>query len=269
MLDTTKIAKRRWSPEDDAQLAEMRAQGRTDREIGVALDRTCDAVTSHRAWLREMAATAPQPVAQEEPIDTTRDSHRGLPWTAEDDAKLADLRQGEHPDEIIGLMLGRTTAAVQARISVLKARGRGDAIPSHKRASQWTPERVAEARALRAEGLTTHQIARRFGADAATVGRALRSPEDSPGEGVRVGRTFPDLGRAESDVEQARAALARAEARHREAMEPILVAMRDAIHRAGLVPGPEEDDSDDGWPEPARVVVDLLRRHGIDLRVRT
>ena len=230
-----------------------------------------------RQQVQDTAAPHPQQVEQApEPeldeADQTTVYANGNTWTPQDDAQLAELRTLGHDDHGIALLTGRTVAAVQARISNLRARGEGNDIPSRKRPTQWTPGRVAEARALRAEGMTMHQIARCMGTDSATVSRALRSSEsveDSPGEGVRVARTVPDLGRAESDVENARAALARAEARHREAMEPLLVAMRDAIQRAGLVPGPEEDDTDDGWPEPARIVVDLLRGHGIDLRVRT
>src|ERR1700712_2533516 len=135
MLDTTTLTKRRWSTEDDARLAELRTQGRTDREIAAALDRTCEAVTSHRQWLRKMAhatdVAAPQ---QQEDMK----SHRGLPWSPVDDARLADLRRCEHSDDLIALALGRTTSAVRGRVSKLKARGLGRAVPSLKRPSQWT-----------------------------------------------------------------------------------------------------------------------------------
>lgn len=281
MPDTITITKRRWTLEDDARLAELRAQGRTHAECGFVLERTRAAVQSRVKWLKEKDpeddVPAPQPdmpdpeTEQEQPDEEPICTRHYRPWTPEDDAQLAEYRQGDAPDDIIALAMGRTTSAVQARISVLKARGEGDAIPSHKRPSPVTPDMAARARAMRADGLTLHQISRRLGVYPAAVSRALKSAEtteDSPGEGVRVGRTVPDLGRAESDVEQAKAALARAEARHREAMEPLLVAMRAAIHRAGLVPGPEDDDSDDDWPEPARIVVDLLRSSGIELRVR-
>jgi hypothetical protein len=191
-------------------------------------------------------------------------AHR-RPWTPEDDAQLADLRQGDHPDEVIGYMMHRTGAAVQARVSKLKARGIGDAIPSRKR-EQWTPERVGQARALRSQGLTMSQVAIRLRSDAATVGRALRrcpeTTESSPSEGVRVARTMPSLQRAETEVAQARAALARAEARHREAMEPILTAVGRAVRMARLSAPESEGD-------PAQLLLASLRSQGIELRVRS
>ena len=272
--------KRRWSAEDDARLTELRAQGKSDRELGTVLGRSEEAVRSRRHGLKlqvqETAAPPLQQVAQateQEPdeADQTTVYAAGNTWTPQDDAQLAELRTVGHDDHGIALLTGRTVAAVQGRICKLRLRD-GAEVPSRKRASKWTPERVAQACALRTEGMTVSQIAVRLGSSNATVGRALRSPEmteDSPGEGVRVGRTVPDLGRAEAEVEQARAVLARAEARHSEALEPILTAVREAVRKAGLVHDPADGEGDGVEDEPAWRVVNHLRRHGIDLRVRT
>ena len=274
---TTNPTKRRWTLEDDARLTELRAQGKSDRETGAVLGRSEEAVRSRRHGLKsqvqETAAPPPQQVAQaaEEPTDEVDDrptvfANRN-PWTAGDDAQLADLRQAGYADEAIALFVGRTVAAVQARMCRLRLRDDGGAeIPSRKRRSQWTPERVAQARVMRADGMTVSQIAVRLGTDAATVGRALRSPEtseDSPGEGVRVARTVPDLQRAEAEVEQARAVLARAEARHREALEPLRIAVGKAVRMAGLS-GPSQSEGD-----PVQLLIASLRGQGIELRVRT
>ena len=273
--------KRRWTPEDDARLTELRAHGKPNRELSIALSRTEEAVKSRRHWLRQQmqqtAAPTPQQASngpEQEPDDQpdqTTVYANGRGWTPSDDAQLAEFRRIGHADAAIAVLMGRTVAAVQMRISNLRARGCGGEIPTRKRPSRWTPERVAEARSLRAEGMTAHQIDRRLGTGAATVSRALRSPEtieDNPGEGVRVGRTVPNLGRAEAEVDAARAVLARAQARHREALEPILKAVREAVRLAGFVQDPNsEDDHDEDGPE--WLVVTYLRNHGIDLRVRT
>ena len=275
---TATPTKRRWSAEDDARLTELRAQGKSDREAAIALGRSEQAVKSRRQWLKpqqvQEANTAPpqQPEQESDEADQTTVYAAGNTWTPQDDAQLAELRTVGHYDHGIALLTGRTVAAVQARICKLRLRNDGVEVPSRKRRSPWTVERLAQARALRTEGMTVSQIAVRLGSSNATIGRALRSPEtieDSPGEGVRVARTVPDLAWAESDLEQARAVLARAEARHHEALEPILKAVREAVRKAGLMHDPADGDGDGVEDEPAWRVVDHLRRHGIDLRVRT
>lgn len=188
-------------------------------------------------------------------------------WTTDEDARLAQARAAGTSHADIAADLGRTAEAVTARVYMLRTRD-GAPIPSRKRPSPWTPERVAQVRALRAEGLTPSQIATRVGSSLVSVGRVLRSPlttEDSPGEGVRVRRTVPDLDRAAREVEQARAALARAEARHREAMEVLAEPVRAAIKAVGLVQNPEAagDGEED---EPAWALLAQLRRRGIELR---
>ena len=226
-------------------------------------------MTSHRHWLREQAAkAAPAPVAVMAPHEEAEDSHGHRAWMPLDDLMLSDLRRQDETDEMIAAALGRTVAAVQGRVCRLRLQG-DTTIPSHKRPSPWTPERLAQARAMQVEGLTPSQIAVRLGSTAVSVGRALRSPEtteDSPGEGVRVGRTVPDHNRTAAAVEEARAALARAEARHREAIDPVLAAVREAIIKAGFVDGPDGDDGDGVWPSPEWLVLDHLRRHGLEIR---
>ena len=270
--------KRRWSAEDDARLTVLRAQGKSDRETGIALNRTEEAVRSRRHGLKpqvQEANRSPPQHLEQEPDGQADDPPtffaHGNAWTPQDDAQLAELRTVGHDDHGIALLTGRTVAAVQGRICKLRLRD-GAEVPSRKRPSKWTVERLAQARAMRAEGLTVSQIAARLGSSNATVGRALRSPEtagDSPGEGVRIARTVPDLQRAEAEVEQARAVLARAQARHSEALEPILVAMREAVRKAGLMHDPAKGEGDGVENEPAWRVVHHLRRHGIELRVRT
>ena len=256
----------RWTPGEDATLMRLRAEGQSARQIGAVLGRTHRAIHTRADTLRTFAPEAGAPSAPAAPPyhDGATDAQGRRAWTPEDDARLKALRTQGMEDAAIGAALGRTTSAVTKRVCALKARGDA-AIPSRKRPSQWTPERVAEARAMRADGLTPSQIAIRLGTDAPTVGRALRSPEtteDSPGEGVRVGRTVPDHTRTALALEDARAALARAEARHREALEAILAPVREAMHETGLVGLPTGDDEDDA----ACRLVDHLRLRGLELR---
>ncbi|WP_237481328.1 hypothetical protein [Lichenibacterium dinghuense] len=264
-LNTT--PRRPWTAEDDARLAELKVQGLYDSEVAAELGRTTEAVTSHRQWLRGHAAKV-APVPDAPPHEEDEDSRSGRAWTPEEDDRLAAMRSRGVPEVEIAAKLGRTVGAMQGHVYRIRMQG-DTTIASGKRASPWTPERVAEARAMRAEGLTPSQIAVRLGSNAVSVGRALRSPEtteDSPGEGVRVGRMVPDHNRTAAAVEEARAALARAEARHREAIDPILATVREAIVRAGFVDGPDGDDGDGVWPSPEWLVLDHLRRQGLELR---
>lgn len=261
--DTGLTTAPRWTAGEDATLVRLRAEGQSARQIGQVLGRTHRAVHTRADKLLAVAPNPSGSVAAQPPHGETMDAQGRRAWTPEDDVRLAALRTQGMEDAAIGAALGRTTSAVTKRVCSLRARG--DDIPSRKRPSQWTPERVAEARAMRTEGLTPNQIAHRLGTDAATVGRALRSPEtteDSPGEGVRVGRTVPDHTRTALALADARAALTRAQARHREAMEAILGPMREAMLEAGLVGLPTGDDEDD----PACRLVDHLRRRGVELR---
>lgn len=129
-------------------------------------------------------------------------------WTPEDDAQLTQMRQQGMDDEAIGLMLGRVTNAVTDRIREIEI----------------------------------------------------------PGEGVRIARALPDHNRTATAVEEARVALARAEATHRAAIDPVLAAIREAILKAGYLDGPDGDNGDGVWPGAAWLVLDHLRRQGIELR---
>lgn len=276
----------RWTPGEDATLVRLRAEGQTAAQIGLVLGRTRRAVLGRGNALRAegeigtalgrqpsppsalsapaVEFAAPEPVAESTPpYDETMDSRGRRHWTPEEDARLVSLRADGMQDDEIAAVLGRTTGSTQQR--VMKLRMEAGEIASRKRRSPWTPERVAEARAMRDEGLTRYQIARRLGADASSVGRALRSPEtteDSPGEGVRVGRTVPDHTRTALALAEARAALARAQARHREAMEAILGPVREAMHETGLIDLPTDDAEEDA----AYRLVDHLRRRGVEMR---
>jgi hypothetical protein len=70
----------------------------------------------------------------------------------------------------------------------------------------------------------------------------------------------PDLDRTTREVEQARAALARAEARHREALDGVLDPLREALRAVGLV------RSSDGVGDPAALLVERLRGRGVEFR---
>ena len=276
----------RWTPGEDATLMRLRAEGQSARQIGQVLGRTFKAVQARGDILRAQGeigtalgippptkssaptveVATPEPESAPTPFYTERmDSNGRRHWTPEEDARLVSLRADGMQDDEIAAVLGRTTGSTQQR--VMKLRMEGGEIASRKRRSPWTPERVAEAWAMRDEGLTRYQIARRLGADASSVERALRSPEtteDSPGEGVRVGRTVPDHTRTALALADARAALARAQARHREAMEAILGPVREAMHETGLIALPV--DTDDDEEDPAFRLVDQLRRRGVEMR---
>ena len=267
----------RWTPGEDATLTRLRAEGQSARQIGHVLGRTRRAVLGRSDVLRATARAStvevvpPMPVsAAAEPVptpaqDETMDRPKHRAWTPEEDARLVSMRGQGLPNDAIAEALGRTTGSALQR--VMKLRMQGGEIASRKRPSRWTPQGVAVAHAMRAEGLTPHQIARRLGTDATSVGRALRSPEtteDSPGEGVRVGRTAPDHTRTALALAEARAALARAQARHREAMEAILGPVREAMHETGLIALPV--DTDDDEEDPAFRLVDQLRRRGVEMR---
>ena len=79
----------------------------------------------------------------------------------------------------------------------------------------------------------------------------------------------PDLSQSALEVERLTADLARAQDRYRQAMEVILDPVREAILRTGLLHVPAEGIGDRPEDEAAWVLIDHLRRQGIDLRVRT
>ena len=250
-----KTPRRPWTAADDARLAELKAQGATDTEAALDLGRTTEAVTSHRHWLREQAAkAAPAPALDPAaPLrDETMDSLGRRAWTPSEDKMISDLRRQDETDEVIAAALGRSVAAVQGRACRLRLQG-DSTIRSRKRPAPLTPAQVDEVRELHAQGLTTHQIAARLGTYATAVGRV-----------VRPGRRDdePDHTRTALALEAARAALARAQARHREAMETILGPVREAMHETGLIDLPTDDAEEDA----AYRLVDHLRRRGVEMR---
>ena len=187
-------------------------------------------------------------------------------WTQEDIDAIARMRGEGLTDAEIGTRLGRTMVSIQAMITKVKARGKGEHIESHKRKSSWTPERIAEAQKLLGEGLTQSRVARRLGTSPRYLNQMLRTvasgviTEDAPNEGIRIARIVPDLRRIAVEVEQARAVLRRAESRYQDAMQPILTVVRQALTTAGLVYKVELDVDDD--QNPAHDLCEALRRQG-------
>lgn len=273
---TLTTAAARWTPEEDATLARLRGQGQTARQIAEVLGRTRKAVlgrgTTIRSAAREAvevpaAAPTPEPVVEPDPpSDAVRVDRLGRrTWTPSDVARLVEMRgRGLGHDEI-ATALGRTVDAVTSRVHIIRMGG-DDSIRPRKRASRWTPERVAQVRALAAEGLTVHQIAMRVGAHAGGVSRILRSPES--GLRPRSLASYDAVSRAASEVERAQAALAEARMRHRQVMEHLVGPVREALVDVGIIALPDPDGDDDGpEAEAAWRLVETLRRRGVELRM--
>lgn len=146
---------------------------------------------------------------------------RGARYTPEEDARIAELRSQGYTDGQIAVTLGRPTGSIQSRVHTLRhtlrMRGEGPVIQTRRRPSPLTPGR--------------------------------RDDE-------------PDHTRTALALEEARAALARAQARHREAMEAILGPVREAMHETGLIDLPTDDAEEDA----AYRLVDHLRRRGVEMR---
>lgn len=160
--DTRPPEQQCWTPEEDARLAELQAEGRTVPEIAAALGRSKASVKMHAKRLAEA-----KPRKQLENA-----------WTPAEDARLVEMRgAGAGYDEIAGA-LGRTARASRHRATQLRKRGGEIARPKPKPAPRrpWSPEEDAILRRGREagesfSGLTAHLPGRTKGM---IVGRADR-----------------------------------------------------------------------------------------------
>lgn len=107
---------------------------------------------------------------------------RNAAWTPDADAMLAELWRAGLPADTIGGRLGRTANAVKIRAGTIGLPGRrigeiqrdagqtpGDGHGGRRHGVSWTPERVAEVQALRAEGLSNTAVAQRLGVTKAVI----------------------------------------------------------------------------------------------------
>lgn len=104
---------RRWTPAEDARLAELVAEGKRDTEIARLMGRTADAIRDRRRRaLRKRKGTR---------------GWNGFPrWTADEDATLREMFETNHGDREIGALLGRNWASVRERrrrLGLVRSRG--------------------------------------------------------------------------------------------------------------------------------------------------
>ena len=148
------------------------------------------------------------------------------------EGRLNGMRAEGHRDEAIAQAVGRSTVAIQAMIVRLK---QTDASIPEQRRRTWTSENLATVQRLQGEGLTHDQMARRLGTSSTRIGRMLAAAAQCPTEPtspepVEAPRSRLDPRQVVRELDNARAALERAERRYAEAMEPVHIAIRAAMN---------------------------------------
>lgn len=137
----------------------------------------------------------------------------------------------------IGAVMLLTVAACGVTLTAAAYDWLADRIPRQRR-NTWTPENLAEVRRLQAEGLTHDQMARRLGTSSTRIGRMLQAAGTVAMEAVQgeppkpCSRLDPRL--VVRELDNARAALVRAERRYAEVMEPVHGAIRGALQALNL-----------------------------------
>lgn len=96
----SKIARRAWTPEEDARLVDLIGGGSDFRAIGEAMGRTAQSCESRAQKLRSKA--------------------RPPSWTAEEDRRLLHMREAGHVTSAMAKALGRSEGTVKARIHRLR-----------------------------------------------------------------------------------------------------------------------------------------------------
>ena len=141
---------RSWSTSDDSTLIKMARGGASASEIAKILGRTVMAVTTRKHTLHvdvrlasskgkgvdvprslsvksrkkrkelPVVVISRTPATQPAPMDVTKNKISRKSWTNDDDSELLLLAANGNPLQLIGRILGRTTAAVALRKSTLK-----------------------------------------------------------------------------------------------------------------------------------------------------
>lgn len=101
------MARRAFTPVEDAQVREMRAQGMRIAAIGAALGRSTLSVQKRMHYLR---VRLPRPAR-------VGGAHRR--WKADDDALVRQLRDSGLSHQEIGERVTRSTAAVKERLKII------------------------------------------------------------------------------------------------------------------------------------------------------
>jgi DNA-binding NarL/FixJ family response regulator len=105
---------KKWTPEEDKRLLELQAAGKSNFSIAAGLRRSVQAVLGHFSILRARERL----IASSDTTQSTTPLRKR--WTLDEDKRLMDLRAKGAPFNEIANALGRTEAAIEQRIHVLK-----------------------------------------------------------------------------------------------------------------------------------------------------
>jgi len=156
-----------WTEDRLRLLAEMKAAGRSNAEIGAHFDRTGTAIRQQLCVMRSAGMVAPLPQGAR---------GRGLVWTAADDAKLRALRAAKVRVADIAAELGRSLGATAHRLARLRDDGRFPRAASGRTGPKKINWATPAFRALWArEDITLARIAQSLGVSTRAVTSAARA----------------------------------------------------------------------------------------------
>jgi hypothetical protein len=104
---------KKWTPEADKRLLELRAAGKSSFSIAAEFRRSVEAVRGRIAVLKAKERFASPPVA-------TGSMPQRKRWTLDDDQRLMELMAKDVSSNEIANTLGRTEAAIEQRAHTLK-----------------------------------------------------------------------------------------------------------------------------------------------------
>lgn len=126
-----------WTPEDDARLAMLAANGRTHAQIARDMDRTPAAIKARQKWIRHGRPP--------------RQTAAGT-WTDAEDQQLITMTHEGRSVAECSTAIGRTQKAVTARRRQLRAEGRMSSrrqcAPDPERAKDDGPDFISRIREL-------------------------------------------------------------------------------------------------------------------------